>query len=397
MQKNKKQKLILLLPLIVIPAIIAGFVFMGSGKPKDRLTNGKDKPGMFNAKLPAANLIETGKNKLELYMQAQQEAAKRKEALQNDPYENGQIDSSSFFSMQPDKVPNEHFDMITPGSNKTEKKINDRLEKLMTEINRPSAKQLPAEVPAAPGLSSDANIAQMEQLLASLQQPGNGTADPEMIRIESVLQKLIDLQEPNQNKRSSSLKKPNASDSALHVSSQPTAPLVSGNHFYGLEQRTDVGVIADNTTLSAVVPEAQTISDGSVIQLRLLQDIFIGDTRIAKGTNLSGICAINDERVQVTISDILYNQRIYPIALTAYDTDGIAGLQIRGSESATVAKNGAEQAMQGMDVLSYDPSLAAKAATAGVQTLKGLLSKKIKRVQIHIKAGHKLLLRTASY
>jgi len=46
-----------------------------------------------------------------------------------------------------------------------------------------------------------------------------------------------------------------------------------------------------------------------------------------------------------------------------------------------------------MDMMSFDPSMTAQLTTAGINTAKGLFSKKVKRVKGKIRDGHPLLLR----
>jgi len=44
-------------------------------------------------------------------------------------------------------------------------------------------------------------------------------------------------------------------------------------------------------------------------------------------------------------------------------------------------KDGAVSGVQSMDMMSFDPSISAQAATAGINTAKNLFGKKIKRVK----------------
>ncbi len=46
-----------------------------------------------------------------------------------------------------------------------------------------------------------------------------------------------------------------------------------------------------------------------------------------------------------------------------------------------------------MELTSADPSLKAQAATAGINTVKSLMSRKVKQVKVLVKAGYKVLLR----
>lgn len=46
-----------------------------------------------------------------------------------------------------------------------------------------------------------------------------------------------------------------------------------------------------------------------------------------------------------------------------------------------------------MELTTLEPSLKAQAAAAGINTVKSLLTRKVKQVKVMVKAGYKVLLR----
>ncbi|MEN0057151.1 MAG: conjugative transposon protein TraM, partial [Mucilaginibacter sp.] len=74
-------------------------------------------------------------------------------------------------------------------------------------------------------------------------------------------------------------------------------------------------------------------------------------------------------------------------------TDGMEGISVPEAVTSDAMKDGAVNGVQNMDVMSFDPSVTAQLTTAGINTAKGLFSKKIKRVKGKIKDGHQVLLR----
>ena len=82
-----------------------------------------------------------------------------------------------------------------------------------------------------------------------------------------------------------------------------------------------------------------------------------------------------------------------PVALQVYDMDGLTGIYIPGSISRDVAKESAEKSLQGIDITTIDPSVAAQVTGAGITAAKNLLSKKAKLVKVTLKAGYKILLK----
>ena len=83
----------------------------------------------------------------------------------------------------------------------------------------------------------------------------------------------------------------------------------------------------ENHFVKAVIDENVTGYLGSRIRFRLLEDVFIGKHRIAKGSILYGqISGFTLQRVNLNIVSILNNGEILPVNLSVYDTDGMQGL-----------------------------------------------------------------------
>ena len=60
------------------------------------------------------------------------------------------------------------------------------------------------------------------------------------------------------------------------------------------------------------------------------------------------------------------------------------------------AGGGADNAISNMQFLSMDQSLATQAAAGGITAAKGLFSKKVRKVKVHLKNGEPILLRDNS-
>jgi hypothetical protein len=69
------------------------------------------------------------------------------------------------------------------------------------------------------------------------------------------------------------------------------------------------------------------------------------------------------------------------------------GISVPEAVTGDALRDGAVNGVQTMDIMSFDPSMSAQLATAGINTAKGLLSKKVKRVKGKVKNGHQILLR----
>ncbi|MDJ1470221.1 conjugative transposon protein TraM [Xanthocytophaga flava] len=107
------------------------------------------------------------------------------------------------------------------------------------------------------------------------------------------------------------------------------------NSFYGLKgERKKPEMVAAQpvpNSIEAVIhgdADNVTVTNGSTIKLRLLQDIQVGKFILPKNSILSGECGISGERVHVMISSIRIQSSIIPVKLMAYDIDGHAGIYV---------------------------------------------------------------------
>jgi conjugative transposon TraM protein len=237
------------------------------------------------------------------------------------------------------------------------------------------------------------------------------TDDPEMKQLGSMLDKILDIQHPERVKgriKERSLQK-KTQVIAVNSTQNKTAVTYLGsnrkeqhlnttelkrNSFFGTGY--DENKTEEANAISAVIHETQTVTAGSTVKLRLLTDIYVNGNLISKGSFVFGTASLENERLLINIPGIRYGNNLLPVSLTVYDMDGLAGVYIPGSISRDVAKQSADQSLQGIELMSLDPSLKAQAATAGIQAAKGLLSKKIKLVKVTVKAGYRVLLKDAN-
>ena len=70
---------------------------------------------------------------------------------------------------------------------------------------------------------------------------------------------------------------------------------------------------------------AEKLRDGARVSVRLLEDMVVGGTVIPKNTHLMAMCSIKD-RLELSISSVEMNSRIYQLGYEAYDTDGGRGI-----------------------------------------------------------------------
>jgi len=402
----------ILLPIFLIG--IAGLILgaVNIGKKKTPETTQPATKSAFNPKFPSPDLPVKEKNKLEIYMEAAKDSARKKEEWEKDPNSKRFYDPALTASNQPvhyrpairsavgtpPAVPRESAD---PNVNK----VNDRLQKLYAALNQsgtgqkqpPTTSEVPVSLPA-----TNPETARLERLLEKSRMPDT-TTDPNLIRVEKVLDKVLEIQHPERVKERLATDTAVGRPTVFTVTTTEKAPAETEtgyengegfgpNAFYGLEQEPEIDTDGRSSTIQAEVQENQTLQNGSTIKLRLLQDIFVAGHRIPANNFIYGTCTVNSERLHVQLTSVVYNNEIYPISLKVYDLDGLEGIFVPGAITRDVTKDGISQGIGGMGITSLDPSLGAQAAAAGIETAKSLLSKKIRAVVVTVKAGHRVLL-----
>lgn len=119
---------------------------------------------------------------------------------------------------------------------------------------------------------------------------------------------------------------------------------------------------------------------GSRIRFRLLEDIYVGKYRIAKGSLLYGqISGFEVQRVKLNIVSVLNNGEILPINLSIYDVDGMAGLYVPQSTFREMMRELGQNSIQGTNMdrggESFFTSMLSKAFSSTSQTIANLIRK----------------------
>lgn len=374
----RKRKFLMVLPLLVFPFMTMAFWALGGGKgmPDKDLTK-QSKEG-FNTDLPDAKFNREEKNdKFSIYQISAREPANADEES---------VFKGLAFPQDADAVdPNEQ-------------KINKKLAQITTELNRTtqsSGDSYSTARIAAYQQSSNmgADVNRLENLMNSLQ--GGNEDDKEMAQLNSILEKVLEIQNPSRAKekqKDKSIERSTATFS-VHVADGQEEK----QSLYALPRNINAQY-AESTgnAIEATIHQDQEIVAGSVIKLRLLDSIYVRGTLIPRNEFVYGIASIDDERLKINIPTLRYKNSILPVSLSAFDLDGLEGLYIPGAITRDASKKGVEDAVQSLQIMTMDPSVSAQVAGAGVQAAKGLFSRKVKQVRVKLKAGYQLLLRDNS-
>ncbi|MEE1946399.1 conjugative transposon protein TraM [Pedobacter sp. KR3-3] len=415
----RKRKFLLVLPFLALPFITLAFWALGGGKATPALQNNEQK---LNSTLPGAQLGADGPlDKMSLYNQAAKDSLALRDRGQADPY--GRSDDADTGSST-DPAFDAHIRAFDPGasaglktgSDPNELRVRARLAELERTLSQPpppaSVAAYPGGYRADPGMGRE--LDRLEQLMQ--QMSPSSAADPEMQQLGSMLEQIQDIQDParakeklrQQSQRNRGRVYPVSKPPAENVTTLipraeggnmgtgnqpiPVTGYPANNGFYTIEPLPSAMDTLMQTAIPAVVNETQTLVSGGTVKMRLVEDIFVNGVLIPSGSFVSGQCSIDGERLKIEVTAIRYGKSLFPVSMSCYDPDGIEGIRIPGALSRDAAKEGADRALQSVQLLSLDPSIGAQAAGAGVEVAKGLFGKKAKLIRVTVKAGHPVLL-----
>lgn len=342
----KRRKFLMVLPLLILPFMTMAFWALGGGKGKGQQTVAVQMG--INLALPDADFkAEKPVDKMNLYDQMQRDSAKllRQDGLT--------VEASAMGpAFKPDP---------------TELEIQAKLAAIGREVN---SKPVPSAYGSGnsihrPDPMAGADIDRLEKLMKNMQASSGGD-DPEMVQLNTMMDKILAIQNPDLVKQQSAAK---------------------------------VNGIADTVFRAIPAEIAGTIKavEGSVIELRLLDSVVIGGVSIPKGHAVFGNANFSNQRIGLEIKNIRLGNQIIPVSLTVFDKrDGMVGLNAPEALLTNAVNGGADDALRSIGLFGMDQGIGTQVAGAGLEAAKGLFSKKVKRLKQKLSAGYPVLLRDNS-
>lgn len=422
-EKSRQQRrFLLVLPVLVLPFLTGLFWALGGGRGASAHPSGAATAGL-NLRLPDAHFDgrETW-DKFNLYEMARQDSARSQAAKQNDPYyelPTQKIPGGSS-THEPGRLVSDLDTKSAPATtDPNEARVHQKLSELYHELEREnidhtnSSRIAPPKNTAHQQESFSGEVDRLEKMMALMHEETG--PDPEMQQIETVLDKILQIQNPNHTLGTNDKRLPDDMQPVLAVtpvreafsvsllegrtwptgfSDTLTAPasLLHGNGFWGPPDQGDF-VVSEANAIEAVIHQTQRLVDGATVSLRLLQPLEVAGFNLHPGHVFYGTCAIGGERLSISISSLRAGGSILPVALAVYDLDGMQGVYIPGAITRDAAKQASGNALQNLQVMSLDPTLSAQAAAVGVEAAKGLFGRKAQMISVTVKAGHRVLLR----
>ncbi|MFN0293463.1 conjugative transposon protein TraM [Pedobacter helvus] len=344
--KKDKRKVLLFLPLLVVPFLALAFYAMGGGQGSG---DASSKGTGLNTRLPDASFTtDTPKTKADYYLQA--ERGQKKEG-------NGIAGIADQFG----------FDVegksVNASGHEQTNQIDAKLEALNREINRPeTGYSKPAHTVKPQSSSIKSDVDRLEALMKTMQE--NKTEDPEMAQLNGMMQNILDIQHPERISERQRFARSLSPDSLFRAT-------------------------------PAVLVENQKAVQGATVKIRLQDSLRIGTMLIPKGHIIFGACRIANQRLLVDITNIRLGTSIIPVDLSVYSLDGMVGMDAPEAALTGALNNGTDNAVRSVG-FGFDQSVATQVAGAGIDAARQLISRKVKKIKVKLKGGSPVLLRNNS-
>lgn len=425
LKTERQRKFLLFLPVAVVPFVTLLLWSVGiiGGNDSKAATIGKT--GGFNFHLPEARQAKDSNwSKMQYYAAADKDSERLRSMMRD---YHGDSNGVAYGTSSNNS---NTASGITMNTDPKEQLIEQKIAALNKKLNEPvktSASIDPGnssyenEIPDPPPAQKRAALQRMQEEEQWASQPAvpddikdTEQADPELQKLDGMLNKVLDIQHPERVQEQLQQESEKNKKLVYPVSMKANTPTISllqsadktmidmgkmnlqhltmlpVNTFYGL----DNGATENKTTaIAATIPEEQVLVNGATIKLQLLNDVYIQGVLVPRNQLLYGTASLKGERLDITITSIGYNGQLLPMSLSVYDMDGQQGLYIPGAITRDVAKQSADQGIETLNFGTYDASLGAQAASAGIQAAKTLIGKKVKLVKVTVRSGYRVWLK----
>ena len=166
---------------------------------------------------------------------------------------------------------------------------------------------------------------------------------------------------------------------------------------YGFNTAVGTGYAMGKNTVATCIHQAQTLTDGQAVKLRLLEPMQAGNIVVPKNTLVARTAKVQGERLDILVSSIEYAGNIIPVEHAVFDTDGQKGLSIPSSMEQEAFNEAMANIGSGLGTsISFAQNAGQQVAmdvTRGLlQGTCGYLAKKFRTVKVKLKAGYKVML-----
>ena len=155
--------------------------------------------------------------------------------------------------------------------------------------------------------------------------------------------------------------------------------------------------VVPRNTLKVVVDKTTTLQEGSFVLLRLSEPALLSGIQLPRNAPLVAQAKIEGYRMRLFVRSIELGDRIFSVALSAFDLDAQEGIAIPGIEEVMALKEVGATVSGSMGTSftfasSAKDQIISEAARGVMQGASQLLQKKLRAIKVTIKGGHQLYL-----
>lgn len=355
----KERKFMVMIPILIIPFLLMAFWALGGGRHHDDLTENNLTNGL-NTTLPQAQFKdEKEKDKMGIYQNAKKDSV----GLNADGVSPAFTQALGFDGTNPaSKDPSEKLntnvtsDATANSAEASEAQIRAKLAQINSQIDQPEQARYSGSGSSTPETGAD--VKRLSKMMKSINSAG-AEADPEMKQLSKMLTQIQNIQNPESATEKKTVNKPEKPFKAI----------------------------------AATIDGKQKVRDGGAVKLKLTDSVMLKGQHFPIGQEVYGTAQVTNQRLVVRISNIRLDQQIVPVDLIVYSLDGMPGIPAPEAELSTEVGSNANTALQNMQILSMDQSIASQAAAGGVNAAKGLFSKKIRKIKVKLDDQFPVLLK----
>ncbi|PUZ21599.1 Bacteroides conjugative transposon TraM protein [Chitinophaga costaii] len=384
-KKGPDTKLIVLGPLVLFPFVCLLFWALGGGQgvqAQQPVTANGD----LNASLPDASFKDQV-DKLSLYDLAARDSARLIELKDQEGR------SDSLFAPEGERsttLPSVS-DVSVNGPVDHAAVAEQKLQALQAQLAAAAVPPPPPVPPVLPVIdaTSDSSTVMVEQMMNN--SANDQISDPEIGQLSALLDKVYAIQHPGEVKDSLARRNKLLAEKVFQVLKAPgrEAEQREGGHgFYSYKAPVDT---ATKNTISAAIYQDQTATENGTVTLMVMEDMYVSQLHVPKGSFVSAHASIGSGRLHLTITSLIVGRTIVPVRMSVYDLDGEEGINAPNSAVRDQTKE-SSSVIDDIGMSSLDPSLAAQATSAGIETAKSFLRKRVRLVKVPLYAGYPVLL-----
>lgn len=357
----KQRRFMTFLPVLVSPFVLLLFWALGGGAAAASAQ--QSGPTGLLRDLPEAQLnSQQPENKLMYYEHAAADSAHQKEKRKYDAYTSSLDAGMAALDPNQSRLSSQSYSggaYNDPTAARVYQKLAE-LDQAISNPKPPDARKT-ADRYANPKLELNGSeeLDKMARMMQEME--GEKTEDPELSQLQDMLEKIQQIQHPELLKAEV------------------------------LPEKAELRIYQ---AVPAVISKDQKISQGTVIELRMLDTATFNGQLIPKGHPLYGIAELSNQRLNLRIKNIGIGRAIIPVDLTVFDQkDSMEGVYLPEAISSEAIRGGSDNALQGLQVLPMDQTVGTQLAGAGITAAKGLFSKKVRMLKGKVRAGYPVLLK----